>query len=370
MSEIAERLLDIKEIKEYLEKEKKGPITILGLSDVSKACIADLFSETKKRQVLLVTYNELQAQKLHKNIKSINKNVIYIPKKDIVTYEYDAQNMDILYSRIDSLVKLYNNEAEFVVVSIETLMQPVLSKKMMEKSILNLKLANEYNLEEIKEKLVSLGYERYDLVETKGNFSLRGDILDIAVNTKQGIRVEFFGDEIDQIRYFEISSQRSIENINQIKIYPMSEEVIKEPNGNILEYFPDNTIIVIDEENKIKLRAQNIINDNKLMIKDLIDKKKNVPYILENMYEINKILSQIEKFEMVELEAQDKTSQKENVIYIDYDLVQRIENIFFDITKQEKKDKPYIPRKRLSKEFREGERVTFADLKVRRLCCS
>ena len=186
--------------------------------------------------------------------------------------------MDILYSRMNSIIKLYNKEAEIVIVSIETLMQPIISKKKMSNSILKLMVANEYNVEEIKEKLVNLGYKRYDLVEGKGTFSVRGDILDVAIDNKKGIRIEFFGDEVDQIRYFEISSQRSIENVNQIKIYPLSEEIEEEPKGSIFEYFPKETIIVLDEENKIELRANNIINDNKLAIKDLIDRNKKVPY--------------------------------------------------------------------------------------------
>lgn len=364
MKEITEKLLEIQSLKEYFENNKFGPIKVLGLSDVAKSCIPEVIQEKSKRPVFIVTYNELQAQRLHKNIKSINKNAIYIPKKDIITYDYDAQNMDILYSRIDNLIKLYNNEAEIVVVSIETLMQPVLSKKAMKDSILKLRLANEYNIEEIKEKLVSLGYERYDLVETKGNFSIRGDILDIALNKKLGVRIEFFGDEVDQIRYFEIASQRSTENINQVEIYPISEEIIKEPNGNILEYLADNTILVLDEENKIFLRAENIISDNKLAVKDLIERDKKIPYILENMYDINHVLKQTERFETVGLESQDISSKKKNVIQISHDEVQTIDKVFFEVTKQEKENKPYVQRRRQSKDFREGERVGLSDLKI------
>ena len=364
MKEITEKLLEIESLKEYLEKQKIGPISILGLSDVAKSCISEVVQKKAKRPIFIVTYNELQAQRLHKNIKSINNKVIYIPKKDIVTYEYDAQNMDILYSRIDSLIKLYNKETEIVVVSIETLMQKVLSKRIMKDSILNLRLANSYDIEEIKKKLIFLGYERYDLVETKGNFSIRGDILDIALNEKKGVRIEFFGDEVDQIRYFEIASQRSTENINQINIYPISEEIIKEPDGNILEYLEDNTIIILDEKNKISLRSENITNDSKLAIKDLIERNKKIPYILENMYGISEIKKQLEKFEIIELKSQDISSKKENVIELSHEDVQEIDKAFFEVTKQEKENKTYIPRRRQSKDFREGERVTFSDLKI------
>ena len=155
MKELAEKLLNLESIKKCFLKEKISPITILGLSDISKSCIAGLIKEKTKKAVLVVTYNELQAQKLHKNVKSINQNAIYIPRKDIVTYEYDAQNMDILYSRMNSLINLYNNETEIIIVSIETLMQPIISKKKLSNSILKLMVANEYNIEQIKERFGS-----------------------------------------------------------------------------------------------------------------------------------------------------------------------------------------------------------------------
>lgn len=364
MKELIEKILKFEGIKKCLQKEEISPITILGLSDVSKAVISGIIKENTKNQVLVVTYNELQAQKLHKNIKNICQDAIYIPRKDIVTYEYDAQNMDIFYSRMSSLIKLQNKEAKIVIVSIETLMQPIISVKNMTNHTLKIMVANEYNIEEIKEKLVSLGYERYDLVEGKGTFSVRGDILDIALDNKKGIRIEFFGDEVDQIRYFEISSQRSTENINQIKIYPLSEEIDKKPTGELLDYFSKEALIILDEKNKIELRAENILKDNELAIKDLVERNKNVPYILENMYDLNHIFDNLDEEKIVELDSQDITSKKENVITIEHEEIQKIDELFLRETKQEKDKKAYIPRKRVSKDFREGEKVSFTDLKI------
>lgn len=372
MSDFADRISAIKEIENYLKKinEKISPITILGLSDVSKACIIGTSYENEKRQILLVTYNEIQAQVLHKHLKAISKNALYIPRKDIVTYAYDAQSMDILYHRIESIIKLYNNEAEIVVISIETLMQPILSRKVMQNSILKLMLANEYSLEEIKQKLVSLGYERQDLVEGKGTFSVRGDILDIAISNKIGVRIEFFGDEIDQIRYFDISSQRSTENVNQIRIFPISEEIDKEPKGSILEYLKEDSIVAFDEINKIDLRAKSILKDNELATKDLIERSKSVPYVLKNMYDIVGILEKTAQFQVLYLESQDIIVDRENDIRLEYENIKRIEEIFFEITKQAKENRTYKPRTRHSSEFREAEKINFSDLKVRRLCCS
>jgi len=368
MREITEKTQDLEQIKDYLEKikQKTSPITILGLSDVAKSCTTSITYDTQKRPILLVTYNELIAQNLHKNIKAINPKAIYIPKKDIITYTYDAQSMDILYSRIEGIKALLNEEVEIAVVSTETIMQPILSKKKMMSSILKIMTANEYNIEEIKQRLVDLGYERQDLVEGKGTFSVRGDILDIAITSKKGIRIEFFGDEVDQIRYFDIQSQRSTENINKIKIYPVSEEIEKEPKGDILEYLPENGIIIFDEINKIELRAKSILEDNILLRKDLIEKQKNIPYIIDNMQKIEEILKKANKYQTINMTAQD-ISKEENAVTIEHDQVKQIEEIFYKETKQEKENKTYRPRTRKTSEFKEAEKVTFSDLKIRRL---
>ncbi|MCI8397517.1 MAG: DEAD/DEAH box helicase [Clostridia bacterium] len=366
MSEITEKLENIKEIQDYLEnlKQKINPITILGLSDVSKSCITALTEKKEKQNILLITYNELVAQNLHKNLKKIIKNVTYIPKKDIITYEYDAQSMDILYQRLEGIKKLYEGENTIIIVSTETIMQPILTKKTMQNSILKIMCANEYNIEEIKAKLVSLGYERCDIVEGKGTFSVRGDILDIGTEAKKGIRIEFFGDEVDQIRCFETSSQRSTETLNQAKIYPLSEEIEKEPKGSIIEYLQEKDWVIIDEINKVELRADSIQKDNKLLIKDLIEKDKNVPYILEHMYTKEEIQSKINKYKIIHLESQDIIKSRENKISIKQEEIKQIEKFFYEITKQEKEKQTYKPRTRRTSEFKEAEKITFSNLKI------
>ena len=366
MSEITDNIREDKKILEYLKKikEKTSPITILGLSDITKICISLLTFEEQKGITLIVTYNELQAQKLQKDLKKLTKNITYIPRKDIVTYEYDAQSMDILYTRIEGIINLYNKENGIYILSAETLMQPILSKKVMQNKILKIMVANEYNIEQVKEKLVENGYERYDLVEGKGTFSVRGDILDIGITNKRGIRIEFFGDEVDQIRYFDIQSQRSTENIKQIKIYPISEEVEKEPKSSIIEYIAENTTIIFDEISKIKLRAENIIKDNELAVKDLIEKNKAIPYILENMHKIENILLLLEKYQTIKLESQDIILDAQNSITFEHENTKKIDEQFTKLTKQEKENRIYKPKRRETAEFRNAEKISISDLKI------
>ena len=162
------------------------------------------------------------------------------------------------------------------------------------------------NREQVKEKLIELGYERCEMADTKSSFSIRGGIVDIAISEKQGVRIELWGDEIDSIRYFDTVSQRSTDKINEIQIYPahefvlekslneITEKIIKkygenedtdqikegnylskidryfdsfyESKDTLLNYLDDDYIIFLDEINKIKVRCENVLKDSSLFL--------------------------------------------------------------------------------------------------------
>ena len=282
-----------------------------------------------------------------------------------------------------------------VVTTIEAVMQRLPEKSVLYKNELKFKIGDSHNLDDIKQRLIDLGYVRCDLIEGRGQFSVRGGILDISINDKIGIRIEFWGDEIDSIRNFSISSQRSIETKEEIKIYPAHEfvleksidevckkikektdeifdEDIKEQDieqikiGNyiskidkyfdcfydkqstILDYLNNNYCIFLDEIGKIKQRAINIKEDNKNLTQALIEKGRKTPDAIINMLdyeEINNILENkqilyIEKQDTVLNLAQEKYKfQFRNINYYKRDT----ENFFEDIVKAlNEKKKIYV----------------------------
>ena len=365
MKVITEKLLNNEAFNSYINKvqEKISPIFLLGLTDMSKSYVTGTTLKLIKKPICIVTYNELQAKEIFKYCKYFGKEVVIFPKKEITTYEFEAQSKDLLYTRIEALNKIFINKAEIVILPIESVMQPIISKDILYENILKFQVSKSYNIDEIKERLVKLGYERCDLIEGRGQFSIRGDIIDIAVSQTEGARIELWGDEVDSIRYFNISSQRSIENLQKIEIYPANEE-LGEPTGNILEYINDNYIVFLDEANKIKLRMEAIVESNELVIKDLIDKKKKIPYVLGNMYKYQEIFSKLEEYQNIHLEKQDASYEKDNLLYFKYNDLKEIDKIFNEQINEENKKGYTKPKRRLSKEFREGETVIFSDLKV------
>ena len=382
---------------EYIKtiENKKSPIAISGLTDVGMTQMISATREFAKRPILVITYNEIQAQKILKDIKYFTDKVYYLPKKEIVTYDYVAESKDLPYERIETLNKMQEMRTGVVITTIEAVLQKMISKKALYKNTLNFKVGDSENLETIKQKLVELGYVRCDLIEGRGQFSVRGGIVDISVNEKEGVRLEFWGDEIDSIRYFNVVSQRSTENIDKITIYPAHEyilesniedvitnirntiyseklqetieqdiELIKAGNyiskidrylnsfyteqDTILDYITDKYLIFLDEQSKIEQRTINVNKDSQNIIQLLIDKEKIVPEALKNICNFNQFEDKLNDKQIIYVEKLDNEvkiqAEKYKWIYKERNFSKsEIEILFKELLKaQEEKKRIYI----------------------------
>jgi len=324
MKYLIQELENTQKFKEYISdvKNKISPIELSGLADVGKVQIISATSEVVKRPILIITYNEIKAKKMLEDLKYFMKNIDYFPRREIVAYDYEVESKDIPYERIEVLNKIKENKTDIVITTVEALMQKMISKELLYKYVIQFKIGDTYDLETIKQNLILLGYEINDLVENKGQFSIRGGIVDIGLSEKQGIRIEFWGDEVDSIRYFNIASQRSTEMVQEVLIKPAHEFIVEniedvckkieqkyneqsdiemirngsyiskidkyfnefyEEQNTILDYINKNYIIFIDENSKIEARKNNIILDNNNLIKSLIEKEKFIPETIKNI---------------------------------------------------------------------------------------
>jgi len=376
-------------------ESKQSPILISGLVGVGEAQIAEAIHKFGKKSILILTYNEIQAKQLYEDLSYYNEDVVFFPKKEIVTYDYIAESKDLPYERIEALNKIVSKKKQIVITTIEAAIQKLPAKKSLYKNELKIKVGESYNLEEIKKKLVNLGYSRYDLIEGRGQFSVRGGIVDIAVNNKTGIRVEFWGDEVDSIREFSISSQRSISEQKQATIYPAHEYIleqeteiickkIKESNKNIkqkdileedieqikqgnyiskidkyfdsfyekqetiIDYINDEYCIFLDEIGKIEQREINLAKDRENLEKALVEKEKIIPDTIINNLSFEQISEKLEEKQLIYIEKQDTQSKiqaekyKFNYREINY-YKSEMEGLFSDLEKWQKdKKKIYI----------------------------
>ena len=184
--------------------------------------------EAVNKNVLLLTYSDKEAGQRAEVLKRIyGDRVLYFPLEPVHDYFSDAHSQEIVYQRITVLEQLFSGEKFMVVTSVDALAKKLLPVSKMAKCFFDIGIGDVFDIEELTDRLVNLGYERVYQVESRGQFALRGGILDIlSVTAEEPVRIEFFDDEVDTIRTFDLDSQLSTEQIERIKIAPACETIL------------------------------------------------------------------------------------------------------------------------------------------------
>ena len=372
-------------------ENKTSPMVISGLSGVGMVQMGAAVHEFLKKPISIITYNEIQAKKIYEDMLYFTQNVVFFPKKEIVTYDYVAESKDLFYQRMEALTQIKNKKNLVVVTSVEAVMQKLPSQKKLYENELCFTVGTSYSLEEVKQKLVKLGYVRTDLIEGRGQFSVRGGIVDIASHETTGIRIEFWGDEVDSIRSFHITTQRSIQMLEEANIYPAHEYILEDTIENIckkikksdewtaqkeiiendieeiktgnyvskidkyfnsfyekqetlLDYLSKDYSIFLDEIGKIEQREANILKDYQNLSKALIEKEKMVPKAITIMLKPEELEEKLEKRQRIYLEKQDIENKLKGEKYqfrtreVNY-YKSEIDNLIEDLKKAVKEEK-------------------------------
>ena len=216
-------------LKEDIEK-KVSPVSLNGLSGESISHVAYALKSHMKRQVLVLTYDDLRAKAISEDLSLFDKSRAELfPTRDVVFYDIDAFSLEIQNQRLRVMERLSRGDDIVVVASIKSIVNKVMSLSDMISNTERIEFGQIVDFEHLSVSLSENGYERVDMIEGKGQFAVRGGILDFfPVNTENPVRVELFDDEIDSIRIFDLATQRSIENITQIDIPPVKEILIGE----------------------------------------------------------------------------------------------------------------------------------------------
>ncbi|MBI4744060.1 MAG: transcription-repair coupling factor [Actinobacteria bacterium] len=217
------------EIKELRNKiQKSGLHSKVIAPSFLRPFLFTLFFDSLNVPVLIVTSSE-KAEEMAFELKSYlsDDKVFYFPDWENFVYERVSPAKEIVGKRMQVLDKLKKREKIVVVASFAALMQKIIPSQQNIYSPVNLKTDIETDLEDLTTKLVKAGYKRTSVVEEKGEFCVRGGLIDIFPSTGDfPLRIEFFGDKIESIREFEILSQRSIRNIEQFEVFPSHEIIL------------------------------------------------------------------------------------------------------------------------------------------------
>jgi transcription-repair coupling factor (superfamily II helicase) len=218
----------LKELKEFNDireniTTKTLPVQVTGCIDSQKCHLIHGLGEGYKFKVI-VTYNDLKAKEIYEDYRLYDKEVFLYPAKDIIFYSADIHGNAIVRDRLKILSRIIEKKDTTIIVTLDGGMDRLLPLSAVIERVITITQASVIKMEVLSAALVYLGYERQAQVEAPGDFAVRGGIIDIFPLTEEApYRIELWGDEIDSIRTFDVSSQRSIEQVEQLVIYPAAE---------------------------------------------------------------------------------------------------------------------------------------------------
>ena len=252
-------LREYEECREALLKHRT-PVALSGCIDTQKCHFAYTLGEGYRVR-LIVTYNDLKAKEIAEDYRLYDPSVVYYPAKDVVFFQADIHGNTLVRERMQVIKRLALGEPVTIVTTINAGIDHVLPLSYIEKNKIVLKDTDTVDLPELTNQLVTLGYERQSQVEHPGEFAVRGGILDVfALTEEMPYRIELFGDDVDSIRYFDVTSQRSVDSLEQIVIYPAAEMILTEHQKVIgterMQKEAEATIQVLRKEMKTEEAAR------------------------------------------------------------------------------------------------------------------
>ena len=224
-------LAPLRELGEYEDIQKQlntqqGKVSISGCVDSQKLHM--IYGFTEKYDVkLIVTYSDMKAKELLDDCKLYCRESYYFPAKDLIFYQADIHSNQLIKERVAVLRKLLEGEPITIVTTFSALMAHQLPLSVWQENVIEIEEGGIAEEAAIARQLVKMGYEKNYQVEAPGQFSVRGGIVDIFDLTRENpVRIELWGDEVESIRSFDIESQRSIEKLTEVSIYPATELIL------------------------------------------------------------------------------------------------------------------------------------------------
>lgn len=245
-------------------KQAQTELNLAGLTDSAKTLVLTVLQHEIRRPMFLVVADNHSGAFFHQEFTALSRYPVFLyPSSEVSPYEQVLSSPDNVASQMEVLQHVMSNPEQpyVVLVTARALMQRVLSREVLTDNTLELKAGDSYDTTQLAERLARLGYSREALVTLRGEFSIRGDIIDIFPSAGSPARIELFGDEIESVRVFNIDNQRSVEQKNSISIPPRwwviveSDENEREKLVARLRQVTDETMKSLDDSRADTLRS-------------------------------------------------------------------------------------------------------------------
>jgi len=306
---------------------------ISGLTHELKCIYLNNYMNKTENSILLVCNSIYEANKFYQTIKNYNDNILFFPMDDFLTSEVLAVSPEFKVTRLETINKLKTKEKYIIITNLMGYLRFLPQPHLFYDKYINLKIGDEIDINNLKNKLYNIGYEMNTIINKSGEIAVRGFVIDIfPINCKEPIRIEFFGDEIESIRKFDIDTQLTIEKIDSIEIIPNSEFIITEnipdnyyqrdiikygPTASINDYISDSTIFYNDYED-IKISYENLK-------KDIFEYSvsSDIPVDTKFMYDLDEIKAK----KTINLCSNDILEKEETINYSTYVFDEKINTL-------------------------------------------
>jgi transcription-repair coupling factor (superfamily II helicase) len=292
------------DLKQAINREARTETTVTGLVASAEAILLMSLAEESGRPVLIVTERSEDANNLYDDLRFLmgEERVGHFPGRQILPYDFRAPVGEVMGKRLSTLAALHERTLEIVVCPIRALMEPTIPVRQLVDNRISIRCGEEIDMDDLALRLVRLGFQRVPLVEEVGDFAHRGALIDFFTpGSEAPVRVEFFGDEVDTIRQFDVGSQRTTGKLTQVHVLPkreipitqdtlegylakLSEEdadyirtrYLNDPElpglewlsvlfgmdrGSLLDYLPENAIVFTHGLGSLKAETDAILNE-------------------------------------------------------------------------------------------------------------
>ncbi len=279
MKAFTEPLLELAEF-ETIQKTKyrgKGMIQIAGSTGSQKSHLAYALSGDGRR-ILYILADEEKAKEVLEEYQFLDGEVLFYPAKDFLFYRADIRGKYLVKQRMEVFRALKEEENVTVITTIGALMDGVRPPLKIDEEVFSVRTGETSDLEELVQRLSAIGYDREVQIEGPGQFAVRGGIVDIFPLTEEmPVRIEFWDDEIDSIRTFDAQTQRSIENREEITVYPARDEADEQEEVSFLRYFrPEETLLFLDEPARLYERGE-VIEEEVRQARERREEEEKLP---------------------------------------------------------------------------------------------
>lgn len=270
----------MKIFNELFNLEEKN-VALKGMTDEAFCIYVNNQFNNNSRGIIVVTNTLFEANKLYNTLSVLNNDTLLFPMDDFLTSQAISISPDLMISRLETLNELVKNNNKIVVTHLMGALRYLPSKEDYKNNTFNLKVGDDYKINDLIDTLIKLGYNKDSIVSKTGDIAVRGFLFDIfPIGENNPIRIEFFGDTIDSIRSFDMDTQKSIEEIKEITIYPANESTIKDNEeiinkelykyecSSIIDYINDPIIFIKDYQ---QIKAE--YNNTQKQIKEYKDEK-------------------------------------------------------------------------------------------------